>query len=128
VGLLYVGCVLFINSLMLLKKIDGKSASIINLFVGLIQVIYPTYIIFNANNDLDTILSASGLYLFGFTYLYVAITNWTGISTLGVGYYSLWVAIITLFYFLINIFVYDDVKFAFIWLNYFLLWFLFFLI
>ena len=34
VGLLYVGAVLFINGLMLLRVVDMKAAGVFNLFVG----------------------------------------------------------------------------------------------
>ena len=73
VGLLYVGAVLFINGLMLLGKIPGKSAAVFNLFVGVMQIVFPTIILSQANGDPAAIFGASGLYLFGFTYLYVGI-------------------------------------------------------
>ena len=77
VGLMYVGAVLFLNGLMLVGKIDGKSAGIFNLFVGSLQVFTPIYLILTANGDPWIIFSASGLFLFGFTYLYVGISNLT---------------------------------------------------
>jgi len=73
VGLLYVGAILFLNGCMLLGWIDAKSAAPLNIFVGALQVVTPTYLIFTADGDTAQILGASGLYLFGFTYLYVAI-------------------------------------------------------
>ena len=39
VGLLYVGVILFINGLMLIGVIPGKSAAILNFFVGGMQVV-----------------------------------------------------------------------------------------
>ena len=85
VGLLYVGAVLFINGLLLLGAVEAKSAAPINLFVGALQVVTPTYLIFTANNDPMVVLNASGLYLFGFTYLYVGINLLAGLDTTGVG-------------------------------------------
>ena len=73
VGLLYVGAVLFINGAMLLGWVEARSAAPMNFFVGGLQVITPTYLIFTANGDADVILAASGLFLFSFTYLYVAV-------------------------------------------------------
>ena len=73
VGLLFVGAVLFINGLLLLGKVDARAAAVFNLFVGALQVLTPTYLIFTAGGDPDKILAASGIYLFGFTYLYVGI-------------------------------------------------------
>ena len=128
IGLLYVGCVLFINSLMLLDLVEAKSATVINFLVGLVQIILPTYLIFTSNGDLLTLLSVGSLYLFGFTYIYVALTNWNGLSPTGVGYYCLWVSIMAVIFTFINLFVFNDSKFAFIWINWSLLWFLFYLI
>lgn len=75
VGLMYVGAVLFVNSLMLLGKVDGKSAGVFNLFIGAIQVITPFYLIFTAGGEPWAIFNASGVFLFGLTYLYVGISN-----------------------------------------------------
>lgn len=85
VGLLYVGAVLFLNGTMLLGWIDSKSAAPLNIFVGILQVITPTYLIINANGDMTTILGASGLYLFGFTYLYVAFNLFFNLDGTGLG-------------------------------------------
>ncbi|WP_100401062.1 AmiS/UreI family transporter [Bacillus sp. FJAT-44742] len=128
VGLLYVGAVLFVNGLMLLGKIDGKSAGIFNLFVGALQVVFPFYIIATAQGDATMIFSASGIFLFGFTYLYVGITNLTGADGSGVGYYSLWVAILAVGYSIANFFYLGDVMFGFIWLMWAYLWTLFYLL
>jgi hypothetical protein len=131
-GLLFVGAVLFINGMMLLGLIDPKAAGVLNLFVGSLQVITPTYLIFTANGDANTILAASGLYLFGFTYLYVGIGLLAGLDSTGVGYFSLFVAIMTLGYSAVNfsragegVF---DAAFGVIWLYWCFLWTLFFVL
>jgi hypothetical protein len=128
VGLLYVGAVLFINGLMLLGKVDPRGACLLNLFVGALQVITPTVLIVTANGDRDVILNASGLFLFGFTYLYVGIGLLTGVDTTGVGYFSLFVAVMALGYAFANFQVLNDRPFAVIWLYWAFLWFLFFLL
>ena len=102
VGLLYVGAVLFINGIMLLGWLDAKSAAPMNFFVGALQVITPTYIIFTANGNQDTILAASGLYLFGFTYLYVGINLTAGLDGTGLGYFSLFVAVCAVVFSILN--------------------------
>lgn len=127
VGLLYVGAVLFVNALMLLGKIDTKSAGIFNLFVGTLQVFTPIYLIMTAHNSWE-IFSASGIFLFGFTYLYVGISNLTGSSSSGVGWYSLWVSILAIGYSMINFYHFGDFKFGVIWLMWAFLWGLFFLL
>ncbi|MER5425381.1 AmiS/UreI family transporter [Streptosporangium roseum] len=128
VGLLYVGAVLFINGLMLLGKVDPRAAGIFNLFVGALQVITPTVLIITANGRPDVILGASGIFLFGFTYLYVGIGLLGGFDTTGIGYFSLFVAIMALGYAFANFQVLNDRPFAVIWLYWAFLWLLFFLL
>jgi hypothetical protein len=128
VGLLYVGAVLFINGLLLLGAVEARSAAPINLFVGALQVITPTFLIFTANNDPMLILNASGLYLFGFTYLYVGINLLAGLDTTGVGWFSLFVAVAAIGYAWANWQLFRDLPFAVIWLMWGFLWFLFFVV
>ncbi|MFF9122661.1 AmiS/UreI family transporter [Streptomyces sp. NPDC014889] len=128
VGLLFVGAVLFINGLLLLGKVDARSGAVFNLFVGTLQVLTPTYLIFTAGDDPKKILAASGLYLFGFTYLYVGIGLLANLDTTGVGYYSLFVAIAALGYSYVNFRLLKDYPFGVIWLYWALLWLLFFLL
>ncbi|MFJ8023750.1 AmiS/UreI family transporter [Streptomyces sp. NPDC096311] len=127
VGLLFVGAVLFMNGLLLLGKADAKSAAVFNLFVGGLQVLTPTYLIFTAGDDPMKILAASGIYLFGFTYLYVGIVLLADIDNVCVGYYSLFVAIVALGYSFVNFHLFKDYPFGVIWLYWSFLWFLFFL-
>lgn len=127
VGLLYVGGVLFVNAIMLLGKAEPRSVGIFNLFVGALQVAVPFYIIATAS-DPDVILNASGIFLFGFTYLYVGITNLWGFDTSGLGWYCLWVAIIAIVYSLLNFFYFGDPIFGIIWLAWSFLWALFFIL
>ncbi|MET8244283.1 AmiS/UreI family transporter [Streptomyces sp. NPDC005202] len=128
VGLLFVGAVLFMNGLLLLEKVDARAAAVLNLFVGALQVLTPTYLIFTADNDPKKILAASGIYLFGFTYLYVGINLLAGLDSTGVGYYSLFVAIAALGYSFVNFRLFKDYPFGVIWLYWGFLWFLFFLL
>lgn len=128
VGLLYVGAVLFLNGLMLLGYVEARSAGPLNIFVGLLQVVTPTYLIFTAGGDADVILGASGLYLFGFTYLYVAFNVLGGYDGTGLGYFSLFVSICALVYAGLNFGRLDDNAFGVIWLYWSFLWLLFFLL
>lgn len=130
VGLLYVGAVLFINGLSLLGLVKGKSLIPMNLFVGLLQVVTPLYLIFTANGDAATIFGASGLFLFGFTYLYVAMNNAFDLDGSGLGWFCLYVVIAAL------VFGYFNLRQAnaagnvlgVLWLNWAFLWFLFWLV
>jgi putative amide transporter protein len=133
VGLLYVGAVLFVNGLLLIGVVEGRSAAPINLFVGTLQVVTPTYLIFTAGSDPavppnEAILAASGLYLFGFTYLYVGINLLAGLDTTGVGWFSLFVAVMALGYSYANFVILDDRPFGVIWLMWGFLWALFFVV
>ena len=93
VGLLYVGAVLFVNGLSLLGFVRGTSMIPMNVFVGLLQVVTPLYLIFTANGNQGTIVGASGLFLFGFTYLYVAMNNAFHLDGSGLGWFCLFVAV-----------------------------------
>src|SRR3954451_6631197 len=108
VGLLYVGAVLAINGLMLLGYVDARAAAPLNLFVGALQVITPTFLIFTASGTPAeksvTVLAASGLYLFGFTYLYVGINLLGNLDGTGLGWFSAFVAVSAVVYAGLNFF------------------------
>jgi len=128
VGLLYVGAVLFINGLMLIGLVPAKSAAAMNLFVGGMQVVFPTVIIAQSGGDPAIILGASGLYLFGFTYLYVAWNTLSGATGEGLGWFSLFVAGCAIVYGILQFTEFDDPVFGVIWFSWAVLWFLFFLV
>lgn len=128
VGLLYVGAVLFINGLMLLGKIPGKAAAPMNYFVGFMQVIFPTLLILQSEGDPAVVLGASGLYLFGFTYLYVALNQTFDLAGEGLGWFSLFVAVVAVVMGYLNFTSVNDPVFGAIWLIWAVLWFMFFLV
>jgi putative amide transporter protein len=125
VGLLYVGAVLIVNGLMLLGYVDARSAAPLNFFVGGLQVITPTVLIVTSGGDLDTILAASGIYLFGFTYLYVGFNLLGGLDGTGLGWFSAFVACCAVVYAALNFGRFDDPAFGVIWLVWAVLWALF---
>lgn len=130
VGLLYVGAILFVNGVMLLGWIDGKSAAPLNVFVGILQVVTPTYLIFTAGGDENAILAASGIYLFGFTYLYVAMNLFFDLDGTGLGYFSGFVAGCAIVFAGLNFWRdgFGDNGFGVIWLYWAFLWGLFFVL
>jgi putative amide transporter protein len=128
VGLLYVGAVLIVNGLMLLGRVDARAAAPMNLFVGALQVLTPTYLIFTSGGDPDVILGASGIYLFGFTYLYVGLNLLGGLDGTGLGWFSAFVAGCAVVYAGLNFGRLDDPAFGVIWLYWAVLWGLFFLV
>lgn len=60
VGLLYVGAALFINGCALLGWVRGTGAVPISIFVGLLQVLTPTYLIFTAGGDAGVVAAVEG--------------------------------------------------------------------
>ncbi|MBY0456312.1 MAG: AmiS/UreI family transporter [Gemmataceae bacterium] len=128
VGLLYVGAVLFVNGLMLLGRVPARSAAVLNLFVGGLQCVVPTVMLIQNPGDTGTVLAASGLYLFGFTYLYVGIVNLTGLEPEGLGWFSLFVSGAAVVYSVLSFTLSADPVFGVIWLSWAVLWFLFFLV
>jgi hypothetical protein len=128
VGLLYVGAVLIVNGLMLLGRVEARAAAPLNFFVGGLQVFTPTYLIVTSGGDGDTILGASGLYLFGFTYLYVGLNLVNDLDGTGLGWFSAFVAGCAVVYAGLNFGRLDDPAFGVIWLYWAVLWGLFFLV
>jgi len=130
VGLLYVGAVLFVNGIMLLGWAEAKSVAPMNILVGALQVITPTYLIFTANGNQNKILGASGLYLFGFTYLYVAITLLANLDSTGGGWFYGFVAVCAVVFSGLNFWRkgFGDSGFGVIWLSWAFLWALFFVL
>lgn len=127
VGLLFVGAVLFLNGLLFLGKADAKSVAVFNLFVGTLQTAIPFYLIATAKGPAE-ILGAAGIFLFGFTYLYVGIVNLAGFNSGGIGWYSLWVAVMATGFGLTNILRFHDTPTGLLWLQWAVLWGLFWVV
>ena len=121
VGLTFVGAVLFVNGLLFLGKIDPKSAGVFNLFVGALQTVIPFWLITHASTP-NEILGAAGIFLFGFTYLYVGIGNLKGYAADGLGWYSAWVAVMAAGFGIVNIVRFDDTASGLLWLQWSVLW------
>lgn len=128
ITLLYVGAVLLVNAMMLLGKVDGKGAAPMNFFTGGITLVMNIYIILKAplGDPLSYYTAATGL-LFSFTYLYVGINNALDLSSKGLGWYCLFVAI-TAIPTAVLTFQNGDLRFGAIWLMWSFLWFLYFLV
>lgn len=127
VGLLLSGAALFLNSLMLLGKAEGKSVAVFNLFVGGLQVIFPFYLIIVSDQSNWVLYQQAATFLFGITYLYVGVTFSKELEGNGLGWFSLWVAIIALVYTVVSLVHFHDLVNALTWLMWSFLWFLFFL-
>jgi hypothetical protein len=127
VGLMFVGAVLFINGLLLLGRIDAYGAAVFNLFVGALQTAVPFYLIATATST-NAILLDAGIFLFGFTYLYVGITNLAGYEPVGLGWYSAWVAVMAATFGITEFVKFHDGPTGLLWLQWSVLWGLFWLV
>jgi hypothetical protein len=133
IGLFFAGSVLFINGLSLLGRCDAASAAPINAFVGtlLLAIVASTALHVKnpaAPENQQAILGAVGFLLFAFTYLWVAINNWTGASGTGLGWYCLWAASASVFLAVVNFTSYHDPRFGMLWVLWAVLFTLFFLV
>jgi putative amide transporter protein len=127
IGLLFSGGALFLNSLMLLGKAEAKSVAFFNILVGLLQVITPVYLIITSDQSNWSMFNNGAVFLFGFTYLYLGVTILKGFDSSGLGWYSLWVAMMAIVYALVFYVQENDMVNALIWVMWAFLWFLFFL-
>lgn len=96
--------------------------------VGVLQVFTPTYLIIVAAGNGDAVFAASGIYLFGFTYLWVGINALKGYSNRGFGWYALLVSLCALVYSSESFTRAGDAGFGVVWVLWAVLWFLFFLV
>lgn len=128
VALIYVGAVLFINGLLLLGWLSPREAAPMNIFVGALQIFTPTYLIIVAAGDSDEIFAAAGIYLFGFTYLWVGINQAKDYSQRGFGWFALFVAVCCVVFSLDSFINTGDAGFGVIWLLWGVLWFMFYLV
>lgn len=127
VGLLFVGAALFVNGMLLLGRVDARTAGVLNLFVGALQTAIPFYLIATAASP-DELFAAAPIFMFGFTYLYVGINNLAGFEGNGLGWYSLWVAIMAIGFGVTNVVRYDDLATALVWFQWSVLWGMFFVV
>ncbi|MDQ0201485.1 AmiS/UreI family transporter [Neobacillus ginsengisoli] len=127
VGLFLSGAVLFLNSLMLIGKAEAKSVGIFNIFVGILQMIIPFYLIVHSNQSNWELYTNAAIFLFGLTYLYVGVTLLKDLDGAGLGWFCLWVAIVAVVYTFTAIQHFHDVVSALTWGMWAFLWFLFFL-
>ncbi len=127
VGLMFVGAVLFVNGLLFLGRIDARGAAVFNLFVGALQTAVPFYLIATATSA-NAILLDAGIFLFGFTYLYVGITNLAGYEPVGLGWYSAWVAIMALAFGITEFVKFHAPTTGLLWLQWSVLWAVFWLV
>jgi uncharacterized membrane protein len=126
IALLYVGAVLYVNALWLLNKAEAKSTGVLNAFVGGLIIVMALANQFQAKEIPAQLATAQSL-LFGFTYLWVAISCFYNLDNRALGYYCLFVSIVAVPTSLLT-FRAGDLRFGCIWLMWGFLWLLFFLL
>lgn len=126
IGLLFVGIVLLVNGLNALGIVPGRSAAVLNIFVGALQVVLPTIILIQHGSDAGVLAATWPTYLFGFTYLYFGLGILYSLEPQGFGWFSAFVAAIAGYHAVISI--QTDPIFAVIWLTWAIMWSLFFLL
>lgn len=124
VGLVFVGLILFVNGLVSLNRIPARSAAVLNLMVGSIQILLPTLIMIQAGSDVGLINGTWPSYLFGMTYLLVGINTLCSFDETAFGWFSAFVAAVALYKSAFSISA--DPIFAVIWLAWALMWLCFF--
>ncbi|MET3293079.1 UNVERIFIED_CONTAM: drug/metabolite transporter (DMT)-like permease [Brevibacillus sp. OAP136] len=127
VGLLLSGAALFLNSLVLMGRANGKSVGVFNLFVGFLQIVIPFYLIVVSDQANWTVYGYAATFLFGLTYLYVGFTACMGLEGNGLGWFSLWVSVIAVVYAVVAALHFKDAVSSLTWFMWAFLWLLFFL-
>ena len=124
VCLLFVGIVLINNGLCTLLKVNGKSAAVMNVFVGLLSV----FINFVSIVKGDYYAAGTGL-LFGFTYLFVAANHIFKLDTRPFAIFSTFVAVNAVIFGIVEGFagsealgIEPDIRWAIIWWLWAILW------
>lgn len=126
VMLLFVGCLLLINGLGALDKVEAKSMAILNFMVGGLGLVASLLQLIRADSPADFFAVAS-LLLFTFTYLYVAICIWLDLDMRGFGWFCFFVAFTTIPYSLVS-FQNNDPLFGIFWVIWGTMWFMFYLV
>lgn len=133
IGLFFVGAVLFINGLTLLGRVTPGGAAPINAFVGSLLIVVTAFIALPLRDvDLaenrELLVGSAGFLLFAFTYLWVALNNWTGEEGSGLGWYCLWAAGISAFLAVLNLADYGNVPVGMLWVLWTVLFLFFFVV
>jgi putative amide transporter protein len=126
IGLLFVGVVLLVNGLVTLDVVPPRSAALLNIFVGTMQVVLPTIILIQQGSDPAVLNSVWPTYLFGVTYLYYGLGIYLNLEPEGLGWFSAFVAVLAVYHGVLA--VSSDPVFAVVWFTWAAMWTLFFLL
>jgi hypothetical protein len=124
--LILSGAALLINGLGLLGRIPGRDSGHFNLLIGGTQLVLSVAIAVQANGNAAALLSVSGVFLFGLTYLYVGLDALRQLGSVGLGWFCGLVALVGLAYVAANLAL--DPVLSVLWLSWVVLWSLFFVV
>lgn len=124
--LILSGAALLINGLGLLGRIPGRDSGYFNLLIGGTQLVLSVAIAVQANGNAAALLSVSGVFLFGLTYLYVGLDALRQLGSVGLGWFCGLVALVGLAYVAANLAL--DPVLSVLWLSWVVLWSLFFVV
>jgi putative amide transporter protein len=122
--LFYVGWIFILNGLHALGRLGNKEAGIFNLIISTMMFIWVARLIATDLLGTGTIWFSAQVLLFAFTYLGLAVTYLVGTDGRGLGWYCLWVSLVTPYIAFSN-FQAGDWRFGAIWVIWGILWFLF---
>lgn len=129
--LLYIGAVLFLNGIWLTNRIAAREVAVINVLVGVLNVLVALHLVFGANATPETVKAGAYTLLFAFTYLWVAANQFLQADGRGLGWFCLFVSL-TAAGIAVQAFMNSDGTFgiwnAFNWTAWTVLWFGFFLL
>lgn len=116
----FVGSVLLLNGLVILGRVDARSAAPLNILIGAIVtgVAIRTAVQAGDLSDpqaFDSVTRSAGSMLFGLTYLYVGIGNFANLSGRGLGWYCGWATGVSLFVGLVHYLRLDDPRMGMLW-------------
>lgn len=124
--LILSGAALLINGLGLLGRIPLRDSGYFNILIGGTQLVLSVLIAVTAAGNTSVLLSVSGVFLFGLTYLYVGLDSLRQLGSVGLGWFCGLVALLGLAY--AGSSLGTDPLLAVLWLSWAVLWALFFLV
>ncbi|MBP1134766.1 hypothetical protein JOE31_000998 [Arthrobacter sp. PvP023] len=124
--LLLSGAALLINGLAALDLLPRRDAAVFSLVIGVTQLVLGvTYLGITGGGGLHLLLGASGMFLFGLTYVYVGLDFLLGLGSRGLGWFCGMVGLCGLL--LAAAWSGEDPLLAVLWLCWTYLWLLFYL-
>lgn len=116
----FVGSVLLLNGLVILGRVDARSAAPLNVLIGAIVTGIAIRSAILAGDPsqpeaFDGLIRSAGSLLFGLTYLYVGIGNFANLSGRGLGWYCGWATGASIFIGLVHYLRLDDPRSGMLW-------------